>query len=167
MNKGLLFLMLMFVGGLAFAQPASVESKLWEQVDPAAEWGKWVQETVKPYWDQMNETSKSFVTDPMSKLDKNLSADAIAEKAREQLIAYIKGLEAIDPPSELSAYHAKIIELSSESAKFSPKELVQNQELMNKLDALSEEANAELTKVFEGHAVPKKTIDAFIENSLE
>jgi len=161
----LLFSLLLIVtlGGPVFAQEMNIElieeSDFWSQdVDTTTIWGKWLVETVKPYWDELSEGMENYIL-PTTEIDiTGLSPEEIIKQVNLGYVDYYKAIQEITPPPELKKYHEIIVEVyavTSNMIAFHP----EKNELLNKL---SSEANQELSRVFSRHGVPQNIIDVFI-----
>ncbi len=172
MKRLLVFLFLIaMMGGHCFAQTTSVDStkdqNFWErEIDSNAEWGKWLKSFIKPYWDNLSEATgnyRNFLSSIITEKDdmKNLLPEQIIEKMHEREMNYCKVLQSITPPSELAAYHDKILTLCFEATKDSTQK--ETFELLS--NKLGKEAHQELERIFTKHNVPQKIIDKFTKKS--
>jgi hypothetical protein len=165
MRRAVFLLLFAVVGGISFAADKAVPSNdtkvfSWDQYkDSATEWGKWLYGT-KPYWDRMVEGAEIHLKPMISNDMAGASEEEFAKKVNAGYRAYYKAIQNISPPSDLAAYHSKIVELFAQMAKGDVQTL-ENDETIKRLGA---EAMQELRRVFEQHGVPQATIDEFASN---
>ena len=82
----------------------------WNQdVDPKTEWGRWLINDVKPYWDKIVFSIKSDAqrlnTDAQA--HNEMPTFKVVEESHDE---YCKDLGVIVPPPELDAFHSKFLE---------------------------------------------------------
>ena len=167
MHKLLSFLVISVMSsGVVFAQvntdalSASREA-FWKQIDTTTEWGSWLVIEVKPYLDKMSEAMVT-TTLPTTQIDvTGLSPEEILKKVNAGFVDYYKAMQNIIPPTELKAYHTKILEFYAEVTKVIPanhQQALQSDAIMKKL---VDEATQDLAQVFIRHGVPQDIIAEF------
>jgi len=182
MKKLLVFLIVIMLGGNAFAQTSNTsrmeaifaaKEAFWNKVDTTTNWGKYLMST-KPYWDKIIEADRKNAISIIQNGDaeellvtqgRMIDINEEETKRRSLMEDYHKAIQSIIPPDELKAMHAIKVEGSALAAKSTPTGNKQiDDQVLAELKKLAGKERNELNKVFKQHGVPQNIIDGFLKS---
>lgn len=139
------------------------EEDLWKKIDPRAEWGQWMREVFKPYWDQMQQESA------IPEFDRSISGLSAEEFSKKYTEFYHKlesdrlhEIQRSIPPEDLKKYHELVLKFFAAVINLPADSRIVDIESKPEIKQILDQAQQELKRVFEQHKVPSNIISEFL-----
>ena len=125
-------------------------------VDLNTEWGKWLLNTVKPYWDKMDEAERVYKMQK-SGIDPNLSGEEAANKYKEIGTDYSNTVSDINKSYNIYEILSGNYELIM--AEFA--DIIKDKKYENQMNVIYKNMDDEIEAIFQKHGVPQNIIKKF------